>query len=222
VSVHSDPPWSAQLWRLMEPIYDEIRQHPFLTGLSDGTLAPDAFARYLRQDGHYLRDYARVLAVLGAKAPTGADAALLARHSAATAEVELAGNDALLAELGATADADVTPTTRAYTSYLLATAYGGSFAEGLAAVLPCYWIYARVGTALAADGSPRPAYRQWINTYAGKEFAVLVNEVVELVDRVGPQLGALEKERAQQHLVVATRYEWMFWDAAYTGERWRR
>ena len=216
----TDRPWSAELWPLMEPIYAEILRHPFLTGLSDGTLAPDAFVRYLRQDGYYLRDYARALAVLGAKAPTGADAAMLARHSAATAEVELAGHTELLADLGATADVEVTPTTRAYTSYLLATAYGGSFAEGLAAVLPCYWIYARVGAALAVAGSPKPAYRQWIDTYAGKEFGVLVEEILELVDRVGPHLGSLEKERAHQHLLLTTRYEWMFWDAAYTDERW--
>ena len=70
----TDRPWSAELWPLMEPIYAEILRHPFLTGLTDGTLAPDTFVRYLRQDGYYLRDYARALAVLGAKAPTGADA----------------------------------------------------------------------------------------------------------------------------------------------------
>ncbi len=204
----------------MEPVLAEILSHPFLTGLSDGTLPPPTFTRYLLQDRLYLRDYTRTLAVLAAKAPTGADAAMLARHSAATAEVELAGTSTLLTEHGASDVGEAGPTTRAYTSYLLATAHNGSFAEGLAAVLPCYWIYARVGTALAVGGSPEPAYQQWIDTYAGTDFGVLVQEVVDLVDRVGPRLDPSEKERAEQHLLRASRYEWMFWDAAHRDERW--
>ena len=214
--------WSAQLWPLMEPIYAEILEHPFLTGLSDGTLRSETFAHYLVQDGHYLRDYARALAVIGTKAPTETDMAMLARHSVGAATAEPALHAGLLPQLGAPADAGMTPTTRAYTSYLLATAYAGSFAEGLAAVLPCYWIYAQVGVALVANGSPNPHYQRWIDTYAGTEFAVLVAEILELVDRVGPGLAEPERTRAHDHLVTATRYEWMFWDAAFRGERWPR
>lgn len=33
------------------------------------------------------------------------------------------------------------PTTLAYNSYLLAATLGGSYAEGVGTVLPCYWIY---------------------------------------------------------------------------------
>jgi thiaminase/transcriptional activator TenA len=209
--------WSAELWSLMAPTYQAILEHPFLTGLSDGTLAPEAFAHYVAQDSRYLREYARCLAVVGAKAPDPADLAMFTRHATGAVEVELALHRSLVPAAGRD---PVAPTTRAYTSYLLATAYGGSFAEGLAAVLPCYWIYAEVGAALQAHGSPNPQYQQWIDSYAGDEFAVLVAEALELVDRVGPGLGQAERERAQQHLRVAARYEFMFWDAAYRYERW--
>jgi thiaminase/transcriptional activator TenA len=37
-----------------------------------------------------------------------------------------------------------------------ATAYRGTFADGFAAVLPCYWIYAEVGAELVKRGSPNP------------------------------------------------------------------
>lgn len=216
--------WSAELWELIEPTYAAILEHPFLTGLADGTLEPEAFARYIAQDVQYLREYARCLAVVGAKAGATADTAMFARHSAGAVDVELTLHGSLLPELGLGAKAlaakQVAPTTQAYTSYLLATAYGGSFAEGLAAVLPCYWIYERVGTALVEHGSPNPQYQRWIDTYAGEEFGVLVNQVLDLVDRVGPGLGEPERERAHQHLKMTARYEWMFWDAAYRNERW--
>jgi hydroxymethylpyrimidine/phosphomethylpyrimidine kinase len=159
--------WSAQLWQQIEPIHEQILRHPFLTGLGDGTLPPEAFTRYIAQDVHYLRDYARALAVVGAKAPTHADTAMFARHAAGAVDAELSLHSVLLPALGLApalvAAVPVSPTTRAYTSYLLATAYGGSFAEGLAAVLPCYWIYAQVGAGLVKQGSPDQRYQQWID-----------------------------------------------------------
>ena len=114
----------------------------------------------------------------------------------------------------------VSPTTLSYTSYLLATVYGGSFAEGLAAILPCYWIYARVGAALLEQGSPDPRYQRWIDTYAGEDFAATVAEVLALADRTGEELSAADDRRASKHFAVTARYEWMFWDAAWRLEHW--
>ena len=155
--------WSARLWTDIEPIFAAILTHPFITGLTDGSLDEDAFARYVAQDVHYLRDYARALAIVGAKAPTLVDTAMFARHAAEVFDVELALHSTLLPELGLDPTLlgaiPSTPTTLAYTSYLLATAYGGSFADGLAAVLPCYWIYAEVGAALLARGSSDRRYQ---------------------------------------------------------------
>jgi thiaminase/transcriptional activator TenA len=212
------------LWNGAEPIYAAILEHPFLAGLTDGTLPASAFAYYVAQDAHYLRDYARALAVVGAKAPTHADAGMFGRHAAETVEVELALHATLLPQLGidpAGLDSvEPSPTTVADTSYLLATAYGGSFAEGLAAVLPCYWIYQRVGEALVGRGSPDPRYQRWIDTYAGDAFAASVADVLAVADRTGLGLGAADEQRAAQHFVATARYEWMFWDAAWREERW--
>lgn len=216
--------WSARLWETIEPTFAAILAHPFLTGLTDGGLDDGAFAQYVAQDAHYLRDYARALAIVAAKAPTLADTAMFTRHAAEVFDVELALHNELLPELGLDAAAldatPVTPTTRAYTSYLLATAYGGGFAEGLAAVLPCYWIYARVGTALLERGSPDRRYQRWIDSYGGEEYATTVAEVLELTDRLGPTLGGADEAAAQAHFAVTAKYEWMFFDAAYRREQW--
>lgn len=215
---------SATLWADIEGIYAAILAHPFLTGLTDGSLPEDAFTFYVIQDAHYLRDYARALAIVGAKAPAEADVATFARHAAGAIEVERALHEGLFAELGIASEAaaaePVGPTTRAYTSYLLATAYGGSFAEGLAAVLPCYWIYEEVGKALLERGSPDPRYQRWIDTYGGEEFAAVVREALAVADRIGPDLAAEEVARMRGHFVTTSRYEWLFWDAGYRRERW--
>src|SRR5437867_902660 len=114
--------WTTSLWHSVEPIYAAIIEHPFITGLTDGSLSEDSFAYYVAQDAHYLRDYARALAVVGAKAPTHADAAMFGRHAAETAEVEMALHETLLPQLGIDPERldaiPASPTTTAYTSYL--------------------------------------------------------------------------------------------------------
>lgn len=224
MSEPSGDTWSAQLWRETTPIFDAIIRHPFITGLTDGTLETDVFAHYVAQDVHYLRDYARTLALLGAKCPVLADTAMFARHAAGVVEDELALHASLLPELGldpaTIAATPVAPTTVAYTSYLLATAYTGTFAEGLAAIVPCYWIYAEVGKHLVEHGSPDPRFQRWIDTYAGEDFAAVVTEVLELVDRVGAELDPGVETRARMHFTTTARYEWMFFDASYRREIW--
>jgi thiaminase/transcriptional activator TenA len=216
--------WSGRLWASTAPTYAAILAHPFLRGLTSGSLPIESFTFYLAQDAHYLTDYTRALMIVGAKAPTHGDSGMLARHAADAVTVELALHESLLTSLGFSAadlaQIPIAPTTRAYTSYLLAVAHGGTFAEGLAAVLPCYWIYEAVGRALAAAGSPDPRYQRWIEAYGDEAFAATVTEVLELTDRVGAGLSPLEAARAGAHFEQTARYEWMFWDSAWRQETW--
>jgi thiaminase/transcriptional activator TenA len=216
--------WTARLWQRADPTYRAILLHPFLRGMTSGELDAACFRYYVAQDAHYLRDYARALAVVGAKAPSHALTGMFARHAAETVAVELALHETLLPQLGldpaALDEIAVSPTTTAYTSYLLATSHGGTFAEGLAAILPCYWIYQRVGAELVAQGSPDPRYQAWIDTYAGDAFAATVAEVLQVADAAGAELRPSEHERAVRHFETTSRYEWMFWDAAWRQEGW--
>ncbi len=215
---------TAELWNGITGIYEAILDHPFVTGLTDGTLPGDAFAFYVVQDALYLRDYARTLAVVAAKAPGTAGTELFARHAAEIITVERALHDSLLADLGldpAEADtAEPAPTTLAYTSYLLATALAGSYAEGVCVVLPCYWIYYEVGRELLRRGSPNPQYQKWIDTYADDQYGDVVRSVLDVADGLGPLLGPAERALVERHFRITSQYEWMFWDAGYRQERW--
>jgi thiaminase/transcriptional activator TenA len=215
---------TADLWNDITGIYAAILEHPFVTGLTDGTLAEDAFAYYVVQDALYLRDYAKTLAVVAAKAPDTAGTEMFARHAAEIITVERVLHDSLLADLGldpAQADAaEPAPTTLAYGSYLLATALGGSYAEGVGVVLPCYWIYFEVGRELLRRGSPNPRYQKWIDTYADDQYGDVVRSVLDVADGLGPLLGPAERARVGRHFRVTSQYEWMFWDAGYRQEQW--
>jgi thiaminase (transcriptional activator TenA) len=218
------PATTELLWSDIEDVYAAILAHPFVTGLTDGSLPRASFRHYIVQDAHYLRGYARSLAICAARAPTAADTVMFAQHAAGAITAEQDLHAALMSELGGTAESaakePVAPTTRAYLSYLLATCYGGSFAEALAAVLPCYWIYARVGEELLARSSPDPLYARWIAMYGGADFQSVVESVLALTDRVGADLAEGERRLVREHFRTTARYEWMFWDAGYRRETW--
>lgn len=215
---------SESLWADIADIHAAILAHPFVTGLTDGTLPRESFRHYIVQDSHYLRSYARALAICSAKAPTTADSVMFAEHAAGAIAAEQALHASLMGDLGGSAESaakePVAPTTCAYTSYLLATCYGGSFPEALAAVLPCYWIYARVGAELLERSSPDPLYARWIAMYGGEEFQTVVDDVLALTERVGERVSDDERALMHEHFTTTSRFEWMFWDAGYRCETW--
>ena len=162
------------LWAEIEDIYTAILRHPFVTGLTDGSLPHEAFRHYIVQDAQNLRGYARALALCGAKAARPHDIVMFAAHA------------------------------------------GGA----VAAVLPCYWIYARVGEELLGAGSPDPLYARWIAMYGSEEFQAVVDAVLELTDRLGATVSPAEWALMREHVIVTSRYEWMFWDAGWRRETW--
>jgi thiaminase (transcriptional activator TenA) len=44
--------------------------------------------------------------------------------------------------------------------------------------------------------------------------------VLALADRIGWPLSGDDEARARRHFTVTSRYEWMFWDAAWRPKKW--
>ena len=216
--------FTGELWRSIEDVYAQILAHPFLAGLTDGTLAEERFRFYVLQDALYLREYARALSLAGVRSPNENALVMFNEHSAGAITVERSLHEGFLKDLGvAQEEAEATeasPTTLAYTSFLLRTATLGDYPEVLGAVLPCYWIYSEVGKALLEHGSPNPLYGRWIDTYGGKEFGALVEAVLDLTDETCKDLNTNQKAHVTRAFVTTSRYEWMFWDAAWRLEGW--
>ncbi len=217
-------PFTSDLWTSIAPIYDAILGHPFIRGLTDGSLPRPSFQFYAVQDALYLRDFARALSITAARAPKDDWIIMFNEHAAGALKVERALHEGFFKEFGLT-EADVlatplAPTNLAYTSYLLAVAYGAPFHEAMAALLPCYWIYWEVGKTLERAGSREPLYARWIGTYASEEFGAVVRAVLAATDETAAALGTGERAAMRRHFVTTSRYEWMFWEMGYRREPW--
>ncbi len=106
------------------------------------------------QDAIYLREYARALSLAGVRSPDVSTLVMFNGHSAGAITVERSLHEGFLKDLGVSREeaeaTEASPTTLAYTSFLLRTAALGDCPEVLGAVLPCYWIYWEVGKAVLA------------------------------------------------------------------------
>jgi thiaminase/transcriptional activator TenA len=210
---------------------------PFLAALGDGTLDPAVFRHYLEQDGCYLREYTRALALLAARAPRTDDAEVWAGSAAAAvvAERELHADllgHPLLARTGEAGDGPSgasrpsvpvrpSPTTLGYASWLVARAATAPYAVAAAAVLPCFTVYAEVGHALAARSSQVPdnPFARWTAAYADPAFQAASAAAADVVERAVADAPG-DADEAVATAVLATRYEWAFWDAAWRREGW--
>ena len=213
------PPFTGDLWKTAQPIVHQASQHAFLKGLADGTLPKNKFRYYMRQDKLYLGEFAKALNQLAAKTDNSEYRAFLKQGAKNTVTVEAKLHETFFtaAEMAGTERA---PTNAAYTNHLLATVANGSFAEGLAAVLPCYWIYWEVGRELKKRGSKDADYQRWVNQYSADAFGASVKKILAMMDAEGAKLDPAGRERAKRAFQLSARYEYMFWDMAWRQEEW--
>lgn len=215
---------TSTLWASTVDIYDQILDHPFLRGVADGTLEQERFVYFLAQDGHYVRAFTQCLSILAGRAPNDDIMSMLVSHAVGAIGLEATLHLELIESMGmssaAFASIAPSPTTDAYKNSLLASSHRASFLEALVALLPCYWIYARVGTHLLQVGTPHPVYARWIENYAGADYEAAVVDVLQCVDGLGTQMGSTERNSCLSRYRRGAQYEWMFWDAAYRQETW--
>jgi len=208
---------AEEMWAGSADLRREIDDLAFVRRLGDGTLPEAWFSHYLAQDAIYLRAYSRVLARASQLAPTP-DAQVVWARAAADA---IAAESALHAEWLSRHPAPMVagPVTRAYVDHLLAHAATSDYAVLVASLLPCYTIYADVGTRLRAAGEEATAagdahpYGAWLATYADPAFAEATRRACELVDEAAAHAGPLRRPAMLEAARLSAAYERDFFRA---------
>jgi thiaminase/transcriptional activator TenA len=208
-------------WQRTSALRAAIHNLPFNRELAAGTLDQAQFRFYIVQDALYLDQYARILAMAGARGPDGATLRLFADAALEGIAVEQALHSQYLSRFGGEAGGtEPSPDCLSYTSFLLATAYHEPWEVLLAALLPCFWIYWVVGQAIAREAAADNPYRAWIDTYADDGFGSVVQSVKAATDRAAAGASDAVRGRMLTAFIRSTQYEWLFWDGAYQRRGW--
>ena len=214
-------PLSDTLRQANHDLWERTVTHPFVQEMGDGTLPLEKFQRYFLQDYLFLKTLAKVVGLAVARAPTLEAAQPLSPFLATLLNAE---NDLFFRafqELGVSPEeyqsAQVLPTGMAMASFMLVTAYDGTFDDIVTALLVTEWTYRDWATRLAqADKKPpQKMYREWIDIHAAQELGDFVAALRRHVDDAIP---ADAQPRIQEVFRSALGYEYLFWEMAYHGE----
>lgn len=216
--------FTDELRTVAEPLWDATLDHPMVEGIGDGTLDVEPFRHWVAQDYVFLIEYSRVFALGGARAPDLDRMSRFASLLDATVNTEMDLHRSYAAEFGIS-EAELeatepTPTTRAYTDFLVRSGYEG-FGETIAALLPCMWGFNVTAHRLDERGRPdHELYNQWIDMYAGEEFTTLTEWCKDVMDEVADGEPRRRRETYRDRFLTSARYEYLFWDAAWEQEEW--
>ena len=218
--------FTTQAWNDIDRIYNSIVQMQFIQELKRGSLSKEVFQHYIIQDGIYLGEFSRALAIISALAPTPELQLQFARNAAEAIAVERALHEEFFAEFNIDSKTALasqpSPSCLNYTNFLLATAYRYSFAIGVAAVLPCFWIYLEVGKHIYQQANSKlNPYQKWIDTYIDVDFETSVVGVIDVANNMAAKVSAEELTLMNKVFYRSSQFEWMFWDSAYHLETWK-
>ncbi|MBK1656956.1 thiaminase II [Paracraurococcus ruber] len=175
--------WAAYTW------------HPFVRGLSDGTLPLPAFRRYLIQDYLFLIHFARAKALAVFKA----ESVEAMRDKAEAIRAILAETTMHLryCEGWGIAEAEVRATpesaeTVSYTRYVIDRGLAGDILDLEVALAPCTVGYGEVALRILADPNRRTEgnpYQSWIDTYADPGYQAIAKAAAARIDALGESHG---------------------------------
>ena len=218
--------FSERLHTNLQPIWRKNHAHPFVQGIGDGTLDKEKFRFFMVQDYLYLIDYAKLFALGAMKADDVETMGKFAGLLDTTLNEEMSLHRQYGEKFGITPEefekAKPSPTTLAYSHYMLHVGQNGTLADLVAAVLPCMWSYWEIGKELneIPGASEHEFYGEWIKMYSSKEFGDLAIWTIDLLDRLTEGKPEDELAKLEEIFLNTTRFEYMFWEMSYNMEMW--
>ena len=203
-----------------DDLWARIMAHPFLVEVEQGTLPDGKLQHYFIQNVHYIDAAVRFTAEAAAKASTKESRDFcLVLSKFGVEEVERQREYVRQIAGGAEVDWEIAPTAHAYTNHLLTlAAYGGTL-DLLVGLLPCEWTYDEFGTKLA-QVVRHPVTTAWLASFGSEDHNELSRRYHEVVEDLAGGISPAHESRLREIFKTGCRYEWMFWQMAYTIERW--
>lgn len=195
-------------------------EHDFVRQLGNGSLAPEAFRHYLKQDYLFLIQFGRAFALAAYKSPTLADLRHAKAGLDAIIDLELGLHIDYCRQWGISeqelAELPEARATLAYTRYVLDTGNRGDLLDLHVALAPCLvgyadlarWLVEQPGT-LRGEQNP---YEAWLAMYESAEFQAAAQAEVEWLNARLAEVSPTRFSQLSRIFNDATRLEIDFWN----------
>ncbi|MCM3510223.1 bifunctional hydroxymethylpyrimidine kinase/phosphomethylpyrimidine kinase [Rothia sp. P100] len=185
---------TRELWEYAGESLDRFGSDGFISALMQGTLSGSQFTFYIEQDDYYLNIYAAVLARLAAAAQSAEERSFWAESVTGCIAVE----QGMHAQWNLDpSTVHPSPATLAYTDFLRAET-GSDYVVAVAAVLPCFWLYAQLA-AFVPDAIPEDhPYKDWVEAYRDEAFQASTARAVQIAEGLLAAASDHQRAAAQQ------------------------
>lgn len=211
--------WTEHIWARAEKLYRDIISLPFIKDIADGNLTAERFSRYIAQDEIYLRDYAGHMFAVADMIPDEELRGKFYQFAKDGLAGEAAMHGMLIERFGMELDVPSSFVTSSYNHRIMSGIKTGILPVAFAAVLPCMWIYNRVGLHILSiarmEGNP---YKEWIQEYGNEEFTRGVEEMLQVIDKYAAESSEGIVAQMDRAFLDGTLMEYAFWDYGYRGE----
>ena len=213
-----------RLYKTTEQLWNSYLEHPFVSGIADGSLDLDKFRFYMIQDYRYLLEYSKVFALGIVKSPREDVMRSFALMVKETLDGEMEIHKKYKSRLGITAEevaeAKTALLNQSYTSYMLDVAFKGDALDILVAVLSCAWSYQFIGEhhADVPGALENETFGEWIEGYSCKDYRANTQDIINMVNELGDNISEEKAVYLEEVFMNCSRYEYGFWDMAYNKE----
>lgn len=206
--------FTNNLWLSISDLLHKITVSDFVVNLANGSLKHSCFAHYLSQDIIYIREDNKALEQLSLRSEKELHKVFFHKLAEEGLAVEKALHDEFLDYFKVSEAFTQSPAFKSYCEFILRHAHSSPLPVAAAALLPCFWLYARIGKTISSKSIENNKYQKFIDTYSGEEFEKYVEQYISIVEELGQSSDLKIKEMMTNVFIEASRYELLIFEEA--------
>ena len=195
------------IWKDISIIYNDILNSKFVSGLASGLLAEESFKHYLSQDILYIQKDTIALELMSKRAINKMEKDFFLKMSKDCMEIENILHNEFLCYFQIKEAKEQSPAFAAYSNFLIEQATYAEYPVAVAALLPCFWVYGKVGNHILKTQSSDNKYQKFIDTYSGDEYIDYTRQFISIAELHGQNADNLLKQEITNAFITSSKHE---------------
>jgi thiaminase (transcriptional activator TenA) len=177
-------------WKKSYQVYEAFLDLDFMKDLMDGTLLMSIFSYSMEQDYVYILREARVESAIASEINQEYMDDFISYSNSSLAYLKIV--DAFFVTSNETRTGNLTAATIDYSNHI---ASRDSYAETVAALVPCFVFYAKAAEEMEKNMSANNPYEQWFDSYTSASFKAETNRLVDIFNDLANKATEVVREK---------------------------
>lgn len=187
--------FTREMWTEVEDVYKQILECEFTQALAKGNLSEKAFKHYLSQDVLYMKVDAECLMRMSKRSDSPKEKDFFYRMSTDCVEIEEILHNDFMKYFNISPAENLSPAFKEYCDFLDVNTKDKLYSVGVAALLPCFWLYGKVGLWVYNNHKEDNKYKKFIDTYSGDDYINYTRTFIEIMENQAKSLDLESKKK---------------------------